>query len=186
MKENKTYKDLDFRVIELEDEYYQCIFQHCDFTEIAFGKTNFEECKFISCNFSLTKMSGTSWNKVEFVSCKLTGANFSNANKFTFSASFDECNMQYTSFQGLDLQGTSFNKCRIIETDFALCDLRKSVFKDCDLLRSIFQRTNLEGADFTTAFNFVINPNDNKMKKAKFSVQGLPGLLGVFGIDIIG
>ena len=185
MKENITYKDLDFRVIELDEEYFHCTFQHCDFTEIIFGKVNFEACRFVSCNLCLTKMSGTSWNKVAFESCKLTGANFSASNKFTFSVAFNECNLQYASFQGLNMQDTHFDKCRIVETDFGQCNLKKSVFKDCDMTRSIFLKTNLEEADFSTAYNYLINPNENRMKKAKFALQGLPGLLAVYGIEVM-
>lgn len=185
MKENKTYKDLDFRAIELEEEYYHCIFEHCDFTEILFQKTNFEECEFISCNFSLCKSNGTSWNKVVFEQCKLTGANFSHANKFTFSAKFDECLMQYVSFQGLNLQGFQFTKCLLTETDFNTCNLKKTHFDDCNLDRALISHCNLEDTDFSTAYNFVINPNDNKVKKAKFSLQNLPGLVAVFDVKIV-
>lgn len=185
MKENKTYKDLDFRVIELDEEYYRCTFEHCDFTEILFQKINFEECKFVACNFSLCKSNGTSWNKVSFEQCKLTGANFSHANKFTFNAKFAECLMQFASFQGLNLQGFQFAKCQLAEADFTTCNLKKAQFIDCNLDRSIISHCNLEETDFSTAFNFIINPNDNRMKKAKFSLQNLPGLVAVFDVKIV-
>lgn len=185
MKENKTYKELDFRVIELEEEYYHCTFEHCDFTEILFQKTNFEECRFVACNLSLCKSNGTSWNKVSFEQCKLTGANFCHANKFTFSAKFSECLMQYVSFQGLNLQGFSYSKCQLTEADFSTCNLKKAVFDNCNLDRTIISHCNLEEADFSTAFNFIINPNDNRMKKAKFSLQNLPGLVAVFDVKIV-
>ncbi|MCF0201235.1 MAG: pentapeptide repeat-containing protein [Bacteroidales bacterium] len=183
-KEDKTYQDIDFRVVELEEEYYRCTFQHCDFSELQMGKTNFEECRFVGCNFSLSKMSGTSWNRVVFERCKMTGTNFSAANKFTFNASFKECVMQYASFQGLNLEGTPFEKCHIIETDFSQCKLKKARFVSCDLTRTVFLRSDLEGADFTMAYNFVIHPNDNKMKGARFALQGLPGLLAHYGIVV--
>ncbi len=185
MKENKTYKDLDFRVIELDEEYYRCTFEHCDFTEILFQKINFEECRFVACNFSLCKSNGTSWNKVWFAQCKLTGANFSHANKFTFNAKFSDCLMQYASFQGLNLQGFQFTKCQLTEADLTTCNLKKAQFIDCNLDRAIISHCNLEEADFSTAFNFIINPNDNRMKKAKFSLQNLPGLVAVFDVKIV-
>jgi hypothetical protein len=40
-----------------------------------------------------------------------------------------------------------------------------------------FENTNLEKADFRTAFNYSFNPDLNQIKKAKFAVQGLAGLL---------
>lgn len=51
--------------------------------------------------------------------------------------------------------------------------------------RSIFLKTNLEETDFSTAFNYLINPNENRLKKAKFALQGLPGLLAVYGIEVV-
>jgi hypothetical protein len=42
----------------------------------------------------------------------------------------------------------------------------------------------LEKADFRDAINYRIDPGINKMKKAKFSRDGLPGLLTRFDIII--
>lgn len=51
-------------------------------------------------------------------------------------------------------------------------------------LRAVFQQTNLEKTDFTTAYNFVFDPESNRMRKARFSVYGLPGLLEKYGLEI--
>ncbi|WP_419802798.1 hypothetical protein [Mucilaginibacter sp.] len=40
-------------------------------------------------------------------------------------------------------------------------------------------------ADFSSAYNFSIDPENNRIKKAKFSVAGLPGLLEKFGLKIV-
>jgi hypothetical protein len=42
----------------------------------------------------------------------------------------------------------------------------------------------LENSDFRTAHNFIVDPDKNKIKKAKFSVSGLPGLLLKYGLQI--
>jgi uncharacterized protein YjbI with pentapeptide repeats len=59
-----------------------------------------------------------------------------------------------------------------------------AVFKNCDLLNTSFMQTNLEKADFRTAINYSFDPELNKIKKAKFSLDGLPGLLMKYNIDI--
>ena len=46
-------------------------------------------------------------------------------------------------------------------------------------------RTNLSGADFSTAFNFDIDPEANTIKKAKFSSYGLQGLLTKYNLQIV-
>lgn len=42
---------------------------------------------------------------------------------------------------------------------------------------AVFENTNLEKADFTTSYNYDIDPEKNRMKKAKFLQNGLHGLL---------
>jgi hypothetical protein len=42
----------------------------------------------------------------------------------------------------------------------------------------------LAAVDFSTAYNYTIDPEFNPMKKAKFSTQGIPGLLQKYDIKI--
>lgn len=70
------------------------------------------------------------------------------------------------------------------ETDFVECDLTDSVFDNCDLAHAMFDRTVLEKVDFRTAYNYSLDPETNRIKKAKFSVSGISGLLGKYGIEI--
>jgi hypothetical protein len=49
---------------------------------------------------------------------------------------------------------------------------------------AIFNDSQLAGADFRTAFNYKIDPEFNPMKKAKFSAQGIVGLLDKYDIKI--
>ena len=70
--------------------------------------------------------------------------------------------------------------------DFTEADLNNSVFDKCDLLNSKFDVTVLEGTDFRTAFNYSIDPEKNKIKKAKFSASGISGLLDKYDIEIEG
>ena len=72
----------------------------------------------------------------------------------------------------------------MVEVDFSETDLVGSVFKNCDLSGTIFENTHLEKADLRTAYNYHIDPESNKLKKAKFSLQGLPGLLDKYGLEI--
>ncbi|MGL4875523.1 MAG: pentapeptide repeat-containing protein [Clostridium sp.] len=64
------------------------------------------------------------------------------------------------------------------------CDLREAKFKDSSLSESIFENTNLSKADFSEAMDYVISPERNKIKKAKFSMPEVLGLLKDFDITI--
>ena len=70
------------------------------------------------------------------------------------------------------------------DVDFTQADLSNVKFNTCDLIRAKFENTNLEKADFRTSYNYSINPALNRMKKAKFSVAGIYGLLDNYDIVI--
>jgi uncharacterized protein YjbI with pentapeptide repeats len=68
--------------------------------------------------------------------------------------------------------------------DFTESDLTHSVFDNCDLTRAAFEHTILEKADFRTSFNYSLDLEMNRVKKARFSQAGVIGLLGKYDIDI--
>ena len=73
---------------------------------------------------------------------------------------------------------------RLHEVDFAEADMMGVNFNNCDLSGSSFEKTNLEKADFRTAFNYSFDPEHNKIKKAKFSKEEVVGLLRKYNIEI--
>ena len=82
------------------------------------------------------------------------------------------------------MKKTKFVCCSLKEADFTDTDLSLSVFEDCDCLGSVFQNTNLEKADLRTAMNYTIDPEVNRIRKAKFSYSGISGLLTKYDLDI--
>ena len=77
-----------------------------------------------------------------------------------------------------------FKNSQLQETDFTQGDLTSAVFDNCDLTRATFDNTILEKADFRTAYNYSIDPETNRIKKAKFSTSGVSGLLDKYNIRI--
>lgn len=82
------------------------------------------------------------------------------------------------------MKATRFINCNLKEADFTETDLTGSLLIDCDLLGAIFEKTILEKADLRTSFNFSIDPELNRIKKAKFSLTTVRGLLDKYNIDI--
>lgn len=70
------------------------------------------------------------------------------------------------------------------EVDFTEADLSISTFDHCDLSNAKFEKTNLEKADFTTAYNYTIDPEINRIKKARFAIPEVIGLLSKYDIVI--
>jgi len=114
----------------------------------------------------------------------MIGLQFENCNGFGLSIEFVDCTLNHSSFYQNNLKKTCFTNCQLQEVEFSGSDIQESKFDNCDLTRAIFRNSNLERADFRAAFNYSIDPEHNKMKKALFSQGGLSGLLDKYDIEI--
>ncbi|MBN1650376.1 MAG: pentapeptide repeat-containing protein [Bacteroidales bacterium] len=74
--------------------------------------------------------------------------------------------------------------CNLQEVDFTEADLSASHFDNCDLSGAHFENSKLQKADFRSAFNYRIDPELNRIKKAKFSLTEIGGLLYKYDIEI--
>ena len=167
-----------------ETEYDQYSFMICNFAEADLSNIKFTDCEFVNCNFALTKLTNTALRECIFVDCKFSGIHFDSCKDLLFEVSFTNCHLNLCSFYKKPLKGTLFKNTKLIETDFAECDLSKSIFDNCDLSGATFGQTNLEAADLRTAYNYSIDPEANRIKKAKFSSASVAGLLNKYDIEI--
>jgi uncharacterized protein YjbI with pentapeptide repeats len=184
--QNSYIADQTFEKISVIEpgEYDHCIFKNCAFESADFKNFKFLDCRFESCNVSLVQLSGACVQKVHFADCKMQGLRFEACNPFLFEVSFDKCSLNLSSFYQVKTKGTSFLHCQLQEVDFTEAHFPKAIFDECDLSGALFDHTNLIEADFRTAHSYEINPSINQIKKAKFSSDGLAGLLQSFGISI--
>ncbi|HKG68622.1 MAG TPA: pentapeptide repeat-containing protein [Segetibacter sp.] len=109
---------------------------------------------------------------------------FYNCNKFGLSFSFENCSLNHSSFYRTKIKKTIFKNSQLQETDFTECDLTSSAFQNCDMTRAIFENTIIEKVDFRTSYNYSIDPEINRIKKAKFSLTEVGGLLDKYDIEI--
>ena len=183
--ENKEFKQIDYNEKKLRDrEFFQCRFIACSFIKSDLKGNHFEDCTFENCNFSMTEIKGVSLRDCKFKGCKLLGIDFTQCNKFAFSLAFDHCILDYSSFYQTKLKNTNFLNCLLKEVDFSESDLTAAIFRNSDLMGAVFSSSILEKADFREAQNISINPEENKLKKAKFSTYQLEGLLHKYGLEI--
>src|ERR1035437_127142 len=183
LHENKTFNQIDYAEKEVsEREFIKCLFKECNFSNGMLLRNEFADCQFVDCNLSMTKFESVSLKNVFFKNCKLIGVDFSNCKDFLFSVGFENCILDYAYFFKRKLKNTIFKKCKIKEANFGDSDLTNAQFLDCDLSMTLFEKNILVGADFSTSFNFIIDPEINRMKNARFSMNGLPGLLNKYGL----
>jgi fluoroquinolone resistance protein len=92
--------------------------------------------------------------------------------------------LNFSSFYQLKVKKTQFKDCKLQEVEFITADFTSSIFSNCDLTHARFENTILERADFRSAYNFSIDPELNKITKAKFSQSGIAGLLDKYNLEI--
>ena len=183
--DNKIYNKADFSTIPFKKgEYESCKFINCDLSNADFSHTIFIECEFDNCNLSLVKLIGTIFRDTTFKGCKMMGLQFHNCNEYGLAVSFDNCTLNHSSFFQRKMKKIIFRNTQLKEVDFTECDLTSSVFDSCNLLNAKFESTIIEKADFRTSINYSINPEMNRIKKAKFSLTGVAGLLDKYDIQI--
>jgi fluoroquinolone resistance protein len=165
-------------------EYEDCTFNHCDFSGMDLSYFVFSRCTFSGCNLSMVKLTKTAFQEVVFKDCKMLGVHFDTCNPFGLSFRFENCILNHSSFYQMKIKKTVFNNTQLHEADFTDCDLSHTVFSNCDFSGAIFDNTIMERADFRSSFNYALDPEKNKIKKARFSIPGVVGLLSKYGIEI--
>jgi len=165
-------------------EYEACGFNHCFFSNTDLTGTVFIDCNFTGCDMSMAKLTGTTLQDCRFIDCKMLGLHFGDCNDFALSFLFENCLLDHSTFTGLKVPKTVFRSSRLIEVDFTDSDLTGSLFDECDLSGTVFSHTNIERADLRTSRNYSIDPERNRIRKARFSLYGIAGLLDKYDIGI--
>ena len=175
---DKSFKGLDYSAKRLPvAEYENCVFEGCDFSNGYLDNQNFMECRFVDCNISNANIVNTQFNDVLFDYCKMMGLKFEESNDFLMDMNFKHSILNLSSLAGLSLKKKYFLDCKLVEVDFTESDLTRAKFENCDLDRAIFHNSILEGTDFSSAYNFNIDPDSNRLKNAVFTSGGLRNLL---------
>lgn len=193
---DNNYVNQTFTNLTLEKEHHDrldfenCKFIQCKFVEAVFSHTRFTDCDFTSCDLSLAKFPGCKFSEVSFKNSKLIGINWTELNwpliKLTSPLYFYSCNLSHSSFYGLELSNLLIEECKAHDIDFRDANLSHASFAESDLLNSLFLHTNLNSANFTNAINYTIDPNENRIKRARFSFPDVLTLLNYFDIIIEG
>lgn len=166
------------------NEYEGCVFNNCDFSDAYLTSTRFIECEFVESNLSNIHVEETSFLDCVFSHCKMLGIQFDRCNHLLFSASFEGCQLDHATFYQMKLQQTVFNQSSMEGVDFTDAEMKGTKIASCNLLNAKFERTNLQGADLTASTNFTIDPEQNQVSKATFSLSELEGLLTRYNIKI--
>lgn len=175
--------------IIIEDKLFEgCRFIRANFSESQFIRCKFVECEFNNCNLSAVQFKDSSFNDIIFFESKVTGVNWTMLNwphiRLSSPFQFYNCIISHSSFYSLELQELVIEGCIAHDVDFREADLRRANFKLTDFEKSQFVHTKLYAADFTEAHSYSIDPTQNDIRKAKFSLPDAIHLLDGFDIQI--
>jgi len=184
----KTFEGLDGRSqAVLHRSFDECAFIGCKFLEVDFTGSRFVDCAFLKCDLSLMRIKDCSFINAKFEESKLVGVNWTEAlwpeKDSLNSIDFFNCILSQSTFSGLKLKKMKLMGCTASDADFAEADMAQSDCRKTDFSGSRFMHTDLSGADFRDAKNYVIHPGLNKLSKARFSFPEVMSLL--FHLDII-
>jgi fluoroquinolone resistance protein len=187
------YADQVFKEVHLErgrlvsSEFYDCVFAHCSFVESVFRNCRFVNCTFQGCDLSLAQVPDSTFSATRFEDSKVIGVNWTRADwsatRLGDPIGFFKCVISHSTFIGLSLREIRIRDCLAADVDFREADLSKADFGGTDLSESLFSNTNLTEADLSRARNYHINPGQNVLKQAKFSLPEAMSLL--YSMDIV-
>ena len=173
------YKDKNLDAIYFDN----CTFIKCDFSKAVFYNCKFTECTFINCDLSLSILKSSTFNDVTFKTSKLLGISWSSCQE-PFDVCFDSSNISQNSFHMLDLRQMKFINSLIKDTGFEECNLERALFDNCNLEQTVFIKNNLKKANFETSKNYLIDPNQNDIQKAQFSLPEALSFLSLLPIQL--
>jgi uncharacterized protein YjbI with pentapeptide repeats len=194
-KVEKEHYEITFRDLDLSgqvvsgQQYEQCIFTKCNFSETEFKLCNFYDCEFRSCDLSLIKVENCEFSNNLMEDSKAMGINWAEMRVPTVRVycpvEFIKCNINYSNFMALDLREIQIVGCEAREVNFSEANMSESNLSDSDFANSIFNNTNLLKADLTHAVNYYIDIYRNPIKGAKFSIPEAISLLSSLEIEIV-
>ena len=170
-------------------EFIDCRFMRCSYVESVFSTCRFVSCTFQSCDLSLIQLPGSTFSATRFEDSKVIGVDWTQAdwNAATLGdpISFFNCTLNHATFIGLKLRGIEIKDCVAEDVDFREADLSRADFSGTDLSESLFTNTDLTAADLSRARNYLIAPQQNIIKQAKFALPEAMSLLYNLDIDLI-
>jgi fluoroquinolone resistance protein len=190
------HNDALFRGLDVADselasiEFDDCRFVNCTLSRSVLRACRFAGCAFEQCDLGLVRLPRSTFAACRFEDSKAIGVNWTEAQwpetRLWVPLGFVRCVISHSTFMGLDLRETRIVDCTAEDVDFRETDLTEADLSGTDLSGSLFTRTNLSGADLRSARNYRIDPRENVIRGARFSLPEAISLLDGLGVDISG
>ena len=179
-----TFEDLDLLAVDFTGkEFERCTFRRCKLPESRWIRARLEDCVFETCDLSRMMPRTMELHGVTFQDTRLSGVEFVELGLLPI-VTFNGCDLRYASFTNLRLRATAFVKCTMREVNFVDVDLTKADFTDTDLTGGTFQRCVLHECNLTRATSVFVDPQQNRVKGLRVSLEAAVTLAQSFGIVV--
>jgi uncharacterized protein YjbI with pentapeptide repeats len=182
--EDQVFSDLAIEGADLEGkDFVRCTFRKLQLHGSRWRQARLEDCIFEGCDLMRMQPQKLALRGVTFISCRLTGIDWTDIAPNP-SVTFEECNLQYSSFVKVNLARTTFRRCRAIEVNFIDARLQEADFAQSDLSGATFEGCDLQKADFATSVGFFADPGKNRVKGARINALTASLLASSFGFEV--
>jgi fluoroquinolone resistance protein len=185
---DQVFKDVGLEHDELvSSEFLDCVFLRCSLVESVFRSCRFVNCAFRECDLSLIHVPDSRFSSTRVENSKVVGVDWTEADwpqaGLGNPISFFKSAISHSTFMGLRLRDIEIRDCVAIDVDFREATLSRADFAGTDLSRSLFSSTDLSEADLSRARNYQIDPGQNLLRQARFSLPEAMSLL--YSLDIV-
>jgi uncharacterized protein YjbI with pentapeptide repeats len=189
--EDEVLQGIELGGVEVRSsEFHECRFDGGTLCESVLRACRFVECVFERCDLSLVRLPGSAFSACHFENSKIIGVNWTEASwpatRLWPPVSFARCVLNHSTFLGLDLTGVRITECTALDVDLREANLTGACFDGTDLTGSQFGRTDLTDADLRSAKGYRIDPRENTLRGAHFSLPEAISLLEGLDIDLTG
>ena len=186
---NEVFSGLDAKNVTVQRSVFDdCRFVDCDFSYARFTDCRFRDCEFENSSLNSINVDGAKVIGATFRHTKATGINWTTLDWSSYRLGppivFQYCDISFSVFSSLVLRGISVRDCKARDVDFSECDLKGADFCRTDFQGTRFSSCRLDKCNFRGAMTYVLDPLDNSIEKAKFSLPEVLSLLSGFNVEI--
>jgi fluoroquinolone resistance protein len=180
--EGERFHGADAASLELREcSFEECTFDHVGLQSRDLCKARFVDCTFDTCDLAVADVTDCAFVRVKFRACRLSGIHWSVARKLE-DVSFEGSRLADGSFLGVNLERCDLTDCDASNVSFRDAKLVKAKLRGADLTRADIANCDLRDADLRGAHGYVLDPRENRLEGARFSLPEAVGLLRGLGI----
>jgi fluoroquinolone resistance protein len=166
-----TFADLTLEGGDLSGkEFQRCRFLRCKLAESRWTRVKLEDSVFVDCDLTRMTPRELALRTVSFEGTRLMGVDWSEIARLPQIA-FERCDLRYSSFVKVRLPDIHVVGCLAREANFLEVDLTGADFSDTDLTGATISGCTLVRANFARAQGVLFDPQKNRVRDARISLD---------------